>query len=170
MLTPLEISKKAFKSSVAGGYSKKDVDDFIEVVKDDYEALYRNVIDYKEEINRLKAELERYSGTSEQLQKALTLAQKTADEIKLSAERQADLSIMQANVKSQQIINSSEAKLRNLNQMYRQFSSEFGSYLDTFRKLLSKLDADEEKVRKQLYPMGDPESDPDPNSPLPSEE
>jgi cell division initiation protein len=159
MLTPLEISKKAFKGSMAGGYSKKDVDDFIEVVKEDYETLYRNVIDYKEEVSRLKAELDRYSGTSEQLQKALTLAQKTADEIKLSAERQADLSIMQANVKSQQIMNSAESKLRNLNQMYRQFSSEFGSYLDTFRKLVNKLDEEEEKVTKLLYPMGEPDSD-----------
>jgi cell division initiation protein len=159
MLTPLEISKKAFKGSVAGGYSKKDVDDFIEIVKEDYETLYRNVIDYKEDISRLKSELDRYSGTSEQLQKALTLAQKTADEIKLSAERQADLSIMQANVKSQQIMNSAESKLRNLNQMYRQFSSEFGSYLDTFRKLVNKLDEEEEKVSKLLYPMGEPESD-----------
>jgi cell division initiation protein len=159
MLTPLEISKKAFKGSMAGGYSKKDVDDFIEVIKEDYETLYRNVIDYKEEISRLKSELDRYSGTSEQLQKALTLAQKTADEIKLSAERQADLSIMQANVKSQQIMNSAEAKLRNLNQMYRQFSSEFGSYLDTFRKLVNKLDEEEEKVTKLLYPMGEPDSD-----------
>ena len=159
MLTPLEISKKAFKSSVAGGYSKKDVDDFIDIIKEDYESLYRNVIDYKEDINRLKSELDRYAGTSEQLQKALTLAQKTADEIKLSAERQADLSIMQANVKSQQIINSAEAKLRNLNQMYRQFSSEFGSYLDTFRKLVNKLDEEEEKVSKLLYPLGDPDSD-----------
>lgn len=159
MLTPLEISKKAFKSSVAGGYSKKDVDDFIEVVKEDYESLYRNVIDYKEDIGRLKSELDRYAGTSDQLQKALTLAQKTADEIKLSAERQADLSIMQANVKSQQIINSAEAKLRNLNQMYRQFSSEFGSYLDTFRKLVNKLDEEEEKVSKLLYPMGETDSE-----------
>lgn len=164
MLTPLEISKKAFKVSVAGGYSKKDVDEFIEVVKEDYEALYRNVIDYKEEINRLKSELERYAGTSEQLQKALTLAQKTADEIKLSAERQADLSIMQANVKSQQIMNSAESKLRNLNQMYRQFSSEFGSYLDTFRKLVNKLDEEEEKVTKLLYPMGEEDIDRNSNS------
>lgn len=161
MLTPLEISKKAFKGSVTGGYSKKDVDDFIEVIKVDYETLYRNVIDYKEDINRLKSELDRYSGTSEQLQKALTLAQKTADEIKLSAERQADLTIMQANVKSQQIMNSSESKLRNLNQMYRQFSAEFGSYLDTFRKLVNKLDEEEEKVTKLLYPMGETESDRD---------
>lgn len=169
MLTPLEISKKAFKSSVAGGYSKKDVDDFIEVIKEDYETLYRNVIDFKEENSRLKSELERYASTSDQLQKALTLAQKTADEIKLSAERQADLSVMQANVKSQQILNSAESKLRNMNQMYRQFSSEFGSYLDTFKKLLSKLDEDAERVNKMLYPMDD-DSEGEQNPPKPSSE
>jgi len=170
MLTPLEISKKAFKGSVAGGYSKKDVDDFIEVVKEDYETLYRNVIDFKEENGRLKSELDRYASTSDQLQKALTLAQKTADEIKLSAERQADLSVMQANVKSQQILNSAEAKLRNMNQMYRQFSSEFGSYLGTFKKLLDKLDSDAERVTKMLYPMeDDPDSEENPPKPTSEE-
>ena len=35
----------------------------------------KSVIDMREEINRLNSELERYRSTSEQLQKALTLAQ-----------------------------------------------------------------------------------------------
>jgi hypothetical protein len=35
--------------------------------------------------------------------------------------------------------------------MYRQFSSEFSSYLETFQKLLTKLDEDSQKVEKQIY-------------------
>ncbi|MCE5222732.1 DivIVA domain-containing protein [bacterium] len=151
MLTPLEISKKVFKTSMAGGYNKREVDEFLQQLREDYEILYRNVIDLKEESNRFKSEIDRYSSTSDQLQKALTIAQKTADEIKVSAERQADLSIMQANIKSQQILQNTETKLKHLNQMYRQFSSEFSSYLETFQKLLTKLDEDSQKVEKQIY-------------------
>jgi len=163
MLTPLEISKKVFKTSMAGGYNKKEVDDFLHLLREDYEVLYRNVIDLKEENNRFKSEIDRYASTSEQLQKALTVAQKTADEIKVSAERQADLSIMQANIKSQQILQSAEMKLKNLNQMYRQFSSEFSSYLETFQKLLDRLDQDSQKVEKQLFTQkeGEPGTTPD---------
>jgi len=163
MLTPLEISKKVFKTSMAGGYNKKEVDDFLHLLREDYEVLYRNVIDLKEENNRFKSEIDRYASTSEQLQKALTVAQKTADEIKVSAERQADLSIMQANIKSQQILQSAETKLKSLNQMYRQFSSEFSSYLETFQKLLDRLDQDSQKVEKQLFTQkeGEPGTTPD---------
>lgn len=148
---------------MAGGYNKKEVDDFLHLLREDYEVLYRNVIDLKEENNRFKSEIDRYASTSEQLQKALTVAQKTADEIKVSAERQADLSIMQANIKSQQILQSAEMKLKNLNQMYRQFSSEFSSYLETFQKLLDRLDQDSQKVEKQLFTQkeGEPGTTPD---------
>jgi len=140
MLTPLELSKKIFKTSFTGGYSKKEVDDFLKTVRSDYEELYKSVIDSKEDINRLTLELERYRNTSEQLQKALTLAQKTADDIKLAAERQADLTLMQANIKAEQIKSEAKEKLKILSNHYRQFSSEFNAYLETFMKLLRKLD------------------------------
>jgi cell division initiation protein len=140
MLTPLELSKKAFKTTLVGGYDKEDVNNFIKSVRSDYEELYKSVIDMREEINRLNSELERYRSTSEQLQKALTLAQKTADDIKLAADRQADLVIMQANIKAEQIKNEAKEKLKLLSDHYTQFSSEFSAYLETFMKLLKKLD------------------------------
>jgi cell division initiation protein len=151
MLTPIEISKKAFRTVMTGGYHRKDVDEFLHEVKDDYETLYRDVLDLKEKNARLNAEFERYSSTGDQLQKALTMAQKTADEIKLSAERQADLTIMQSNIRSQQILQTAEEKLKNLSEMYRQFSSEFASYLETFSKLLHKLDHDSSRIETQVY-------------------
>lgn len=140
MLTPLELSKKVFKSALVGGYDKEDVNSFLKSVRNDYEELYKSVIDMREEINRLNSELERYRSTSEQLQKALTLAQKTADDIKLAADRQADLVIMQANIKAEQIKNEAKEKLKLLSEHYTQFSSEFNAYLETFMKLLKKLD------------------------------
>ena len=39
MLTPLELSKKAFKTTLVGGYDKEDVNNFIKSVRNDYEEL-----------------------------------------------------------------------------------------------------------------------------------
>ncbi|MCK5848251.1 MAG: DivIVA domain-containing protein [Caldisericia bacterium] len=145
MLNPLEITQKVFKSGMSG-YNKKEVDDFLEEVKHDYEELYQNVVTLKDEKSRIRKELDQYVSTGEQLQKALTLAQKTADDIKQSAGRQADLTIMQANVKSQQIVQKAEEKLAQINNVYRRFSSELSSYLQTYQNLLQKLDSEAQKT------------------------
>ena len=65
---------------------------------------------------------------------------------------------MQANIKSQQILQHTETKLKSLNQMYRQFSSEFSSYLETFQKLLTKLDQDSQKVEREIFSQQENES------------
>ena len=145
MLNPLEITKKVFKTGM-GGYNKKEVDDFLNEIRHDYEDLYQKVISLKNEKQRVEKELKQYTSTGEQLQKALTLAQKTADDIKQSANRQADLTIMQANVKSQQIVQKAEEKLIQINNLYRRFSSELSSYLQTYQNLLQKLDNEAEKT------------------------
>ena len=126
--------------------NKKEVEDFLSEVKRDYQELYQKVVTLKEENSRIKRELEQYTSTGEQLQKALTLAQKTAEDIKQSADRQADLTIMQANVKSQQIVQKAEEKLAQINNAYRRFSSELSSYLQTYQNLLQKLDTEAEKT------------------------
>ena len=47
---------------------------------------------------------------------------------------------MQANIKAEQIKNEAKEKLKLLSDHYTQFSSEFSAYLETFMKLLKKLD------------------------------
>ena len=145
MRSPLEIVKQNFKTAVSG-YNKKEVDEFLYELRHDYEELYNQVATLKEEKKRLSKDLEQYTSTGEQLQKALTLAQKTAEDIKQSANRQADLTIMQANVKSQQIVQKAEEKLQQISNLYRKFSSELSSYLQTYQNLLQRLDTEAEKV------------------------
>jgi cell division initiation protein len=145
MRSPLEITNRSFKTAVSG-YSKKEVDDFLHELRHDYEDLYQKVISLKEEKQHIEKELEQYTSTGEQLQKALTLAQKTADDIKQSAERQADLTMMQANVRSQQIVQKAEEKLQQISNLYRKFSSELSSYLQTYQNLLQRLDSEAQKV------------------------
>jgi len=52
MLTPLDIHNKEFKRSFRG-YNEEDVDEFLDRVIKDYELLYRENIELKENMDRI---------------------------------------------------------------------------------------------------------------------
>ncbi len=89
-ITPVDIQHKSFKKALQG-YDRADVDAFldeiIETLEDEAQqrsALEAEVADLKERISHFKA-------MEESLQNTLVLAQRTADEVKASAHKEADL-------------------------------------------------------------------------------
>ncbi|HKU81123.1 MAG TPA: DivIVA domain-containing protein [Candidatus Tumulicola sp.] len=89
-ITPIDIQHKSFKKALQG-YDRPEVDAFldeiIETLEDDAQhraALQAEVADLKERISHFKA-------MEESLQNTLVLAQRTADETKASAHKEADL-------------------------------------------------------------------------------
>ncbi len=96
-ITAVDIQHKTFKRKLQG-YDPTDVDQFldevIEVLEDDAHqraALQAEIADLKERISHFKA-------MEESLQNTLILAQRTADETKASAHKEADLIREQARV------------------------------------------------------------------------
>ena len=89
-ITPIDIQHKTFKKALQG-YDRAEVDGFldevIETLEDDAHhraALEAEIADLKERISHFKA-------MEESLQNTLVLAQRTADEVKASAHKEADL-------------------------------------------------------------------------------
>lgn len=89
-ITPIDIQHKSFKKALQG-YDRAEVDAFldeiIETLEDEAQhraALEADVADLKERISHFKA-------MEESLQNTLVLAQRTADETKASAHKEADL-------------------------------------------------------------------------------
>jgi len=89
-ITPVDIQHKTFKKALQG-YDRADVDGFldelIETLEDEAQqraALEAEIADLKERISHFKA-------MEESLQNTLVLAQRTADETKASAHKEADL-------------------------------------------------------------------------------
>jgi cell division initiation protein len=96
-ISPVDIQHKTFKRKLQG-YDPADVDQFldevIEVLEDDahkHAALEAEIADLKERISHFKA-------MEESLRNTLVLAQRTADEVKASAHKEADLIRQQARV------------------------------------------------------------------------
>ncbi len=104
-ITPIDIQHKTFKKALQG-YDRTEVDQFldevIETLEDDAHhraALEADIADLKERISHFKA-------MEESLQNTLLLAQRTADEVKASAHKEADLIREQARMAAEREIAS----------------------------------------------------------------
>jgi cell division initiation protein len=104
-ITPVDIQHKTFKKALQG-YDRAEVDQFldevIETLEDDAHqraALEAEIADLKERISHFKA-------MEESLHNTLVLAQRTADEVKASAHKEADLIREQARLAAEREIAS----------------------------------------------------------------
>jgi cell division initiation protein len=104
-ITPVDIQHKTFKKALQG-YDRSEVDQFldevIETLEDDAHlraSLEADIADLKERISHFKA-------MEESLQNTLVLAQRTADEVKASAHKEADLIREQARLAAEREIAS----------------------------------------------------------------
>lgn len=87
MLSQEDLANKTFKTG--RGYDKKEVDAFVSEVKATYEEFSRSKLEMKDQIQTLTEALQHYKTIEASLQKALILAEKTADETIETAKRKA---------------------------------------------------------------------------------
>ena len=90
MLTPQEITEKVFVKAVFGGYDMTGVDDFLESVSTDYNALYKENAILKGKLKVLVEKVEEYRSTEDAMRMALLTAQRMGEEITVEANRTKD--------------------------------------------------------------------------------
>lgn len=135
MLTPVELENIMFRRSYRG-YNVKEVLDFKERIQEDYEKLFKENRQLNEHIDELTKKLANYQIMEENLRNAVILAQKTAEEIKITAQQQADIAVRDAVQQGEQvkvrIREEIQAELQNLAVLKNQvqiFKSQFKSFL-----------------------------------------
>ena len=101
MITPLDIENKKFAKQMMNGYSVDEVDDFLDDLTVEYEKLFKENADYKNEIVRLKEDMEHYKAIESTLQNTLVIAQTTAEDVKNVAKQQADQIIAEAKLNAE---------------------------------------------------------------------
>src|SRR5580692_11670376 len=104
-ITVVDIQHRTFKRALQG-YDRTDVDKFLDEIIESLEdeataraALEAEIADLKERISHFKA-------MEESLQSTLLLAQRTADEVKAAAHKEADLIKQEARLQSEREIGS----------------------------------------------------------------
>lgn len=106
MITPLDIENKKFAKQMVNGYSVDEVDDFLDDLTVEYEKLFKENADYKNEVTKLKEDMEHYRAIESTLKSTLIMAQTTADEVKDVAKQQADQIINEAKLNAEKEVES----------------------------------------------------------------
>ena len=86
MLTPQEVKSHAFQRASFGGYNMGQVDEFLDILTEDYTALYNDNAVLKSKMKVLVDTVEEYRSTEEAMRKALMTAQRMADDLVREAE------------------------------------------------------------------------------------
>ncbi len=89
-ITPVDIQHKSFKKALQG-YDRAEVDAFLDEIIETLEDEAQHRAALEADIGDLKERISHFKAMEESLQNTLVLAQRTADETKASAHKEADL-------------------------------------------------------------------------------
>ena len=151
MLTPVELQNKTFKSGGLG-YDKKDVEQFFREVTDEFTRLYSENIDLKDRVDALNEALQRYKTMESTLQKALVLAEKTAEDTTQAAVQNARNIEKEAQLKSQIIMADARNELEHVRTQTMGLLQQFEKYKLQFKSLaaaqIELLESDSYSINK----------------------
>lgn len=112
-LTPLDIHNKEFGRRLRG-YDEDEVNEFLDQVIKDYEALIRENKDLQNQNQSLQERLNHFANIEESLSKTIIVAQEAADEVRNNAKKEAQLIIKEAEKNADRIINEAIVKSRKI--------------------------------------------------------
>jgi cell division initiation protein len=141
-MTPLDIRQKRFEATFRG-YSRREVEGFLELTASEFEEVVRENISAKEELHRLQTQLEQHVDREKALQETMVTAQRISEDIKLAAKREAEVLLAEAELQGDKIIASANNRLvdivKEINELKRQkvqFETQVESIVDAHKKLL----------------------------------
>lgn len=108
-ITPIDIQQQQFKTRPLG-YEKGGVDQFLELVADELEALIRQNQDLKEELARHRVILEEMRGREQTLKETLLTTQKMTDDLKANARKEAEMVLAEAQLRAERVVRDAEER------------------------------------------------------------
>ena len=163
MLTPVEIQNKQFKSGGLG-YDRKEVDNYLKEIVRSYEEIYRENMELNDKVAVLNDGLQYYKSIEKTLQKALLLAEKTAEETKIAAQKEAKRIQKEATTQANIMLADAKNELEALHQKTIALIQQYEKYKAQFKHLakanieLIESDAFSINIAKLDAFMNDPEA------------
>ena len=136
MISPEDILAKKFDKG--RGYDKKEIDEYLQLLYENYRELYRRNIELQDQVNALNNGLQHYKTIETSLQKALILAEKTADETIQTAKLKADSIIREAQNNAAIFTADSHAELDAVHAKTIGLMQEYVRYKAQFNKLIQE--------------------------------
>ncbi|ALA57069.1 DivIVA domain-containing protein [Nitrospira moscoviensis] len=141
-ITPLDIQQMVFRVKLRG-YDREEVNRFLEEVAQTVESLNRDNGALRERIAFLEQQVSELKRTESTLSNTLVSAQSLADDVKRSAQRDAELIIKEAELKASELIRQARVELgdtqRDLSHLQKQrllMVERMRATLHTFERML----------------------------------
>lgn len=136
-LTPIDITNKRFRRALRG-YRPTEVDEFLQEVVADYEAVVVENARLREQVAQMQQELDRYRAMEEAMKEALVLAQRTADELRASAHREAEVIRAQAEIQARQQMEQYRKAIEDLQTARLQIAIELRAALNGMLEFVNR--------------------------------
>ncbi|MEW6686405.1 MAG: DivIVA domain-containing protein [Candidatus Edwardsbacteria bacterium] len=134
-ITPLDIRKQSFRKKVRG-LDPDEVQAFLEMVANEFEELIKENTTLTERLQNAESTVEDYRRMERTLQDTLMNAQKTSDELRQNAEKRAELTVKEAQIKVEQMIAEARSRFADLQRQISDLKNQRQAYLTKFRSLL----------------------------------
>ena len=150
-MTPLDVQSHKFAHRLRG-YDPEEVQAFLRIVSEDYEALVLENQSQNDRIRRLESRLEELSAQEDLLKETLVSAQAMTEQLRHTAEREAELRLAEVEVRAEKILDASHRRAAGLAQDIREMralrarlAESFRSAAETHLQLLETLESDPEQ-------------------------
>ncbi|HEX9308763.1 MAG TPA: DivIVA domain-containing protein [Anaeromyxobacter sp.] len=141
-ITPLDITQKQFRK-VFRGLDPEEVEAFLALVAVEFEGLVKDVLSLREDNQRKAEEVVEFRGRERVLQETLVAAQKASEEIRESARKEAEITISDAELQGEKIVQAAHARflriVDDINELKRQriqFETNVRTLVESHVKLL----------------------------------
>ncbi len=134
-VTPLDIQQKRFHVAFRG-YARNEVDEFLDLVRDEMESLVREVTGLREFRESYEERRKELAEKEETVKGTMLTTQKLSEELKENARKEAALILKDAEIRSQQIVNSSHQEKLKLEADMRELKRRRHLFLQDMKKVI----------------------------------
>ncbi len=158
-ITPLDIQQQQFTVRFRG-FDQRDVESFLELVRNEFEELIRENNSLKDELRRKGEQIEKYQDNEQTLKATMITAQKITEDVKTNAIKESEVIVAEARLKAQEILNIAQLRslelfeeIKELKRQKIQFEANLRANIETHLKMMEaeakkaeEFDALEEKL------------------------
>ncbi len=134
-LTPLDIKKQEFKRIIRG-FDPLEVETFLEMVANEYEALLNEKDQLKSEALILRTQVKDYQQVEQTLKETLMNAQESISRARVNTEKEAGLIIHEAELRAEKILDQARNEVEKIKNDITLLRVQKESFINRLRHLL----------------------------------
>jgi cell division initiation protein len=147
-ITPLDLRNHRFARRM-NGYDREEVDGFLQVAAEDYEAALRRVEQQAARIRELEQRVEALSANEKVVQETLATVQKLSEDLKRTAVKEAEVIVGEAEIRGEKVLEAAHRRvakladdIREMKLLKTRLSASVRAAIQTHLELLETLASD----------------------------